>query len=118
MSTADEGARLLHDGRPQRQGQAAVNEPQWRVFVANDPPPPADVEALVDRKGGYWLRIGPDCWNCPGNEPHTWHEMSPSAPFVAVPRLPTAEDVAAAAAVDWTQRKLRAAETAKVVRER
>lgn len=73
-----------------------------RVFRVGDPPPPTDVEALLDHKNGYWPRMGPDCWNCPGNEPHTWNEMAPAGPFVEAPRLP---DVAAAIAADEARRK-------------
>lgn len=91
MSIADEGAQSFDGGRP------------LRVFHSNGPPPPIDVLALVDSRGGYWPRVGPDCWNCPGNEPHAWSEMAGS--FVEAPRLPTADDVAAAVAADEAWRR-------------
>ena len=72
-----------------------------QVFRDGDDPPPQHVLALLDRRGGYWPRIGADCWNCPGNEPHTWYEMAPLGPFVEAPRLP---DVAAAIAADEERR--------------
>lgn len=73
MSSTDEGTHFFGDGCPEEHGQDGP-----RVFKIGDPPPPTDVEALLDYKGGYWPRMGPDCWNCPGNEPHTWNEMAPA----------------------------------------
>lgn len=100
MSAGDEGTHFYGDGCPTEHGQTFP-----RVFRDGGPPPPADVLALVDRRDGYWPRLGVDCWICPGGDPHTWHEMSSAGPFVEAPLIPNATEVAAAIAADDARRK-------------
>lgn len=105
MSASNRGARASEPGHPYEDEQVGVPGPRLRVFWDGDPPPPPDVQALIDHKGGYWPRMGEDCWNCPGNEPHTWHEMACAGPFVEAPRLPGMPEVAATIAADKHRRQ-------------
>jgi hypothetical protein len=57
-----------------------------KVYRSGDPEPPPEVEALLDHKNEVWDRLPDGRFNCPGNEAHTWAEMSTYSPaFVAIP---------------------------------